>query len=110
MSNNYRTTVNTTPPNHLQDYPILTAAEFVAQGTSAGAIMSIGESLASQMDGHVQQHILAGRVRRIAEEVAALTGQTLQIPAAVTNARTFARYKGKRAHNDNYRGNKRRVA
>lgn len=98
-------------PNH---YPILSAAEFIAQGTTAGAIMSIAESLESRNEGHVPQPFLAARVRRVAEEVAALTGQTLQIPAALTNARQFARYKAagkrrKRPANDNH-GAARRAA
>lgn len=81
-------------------YPILSAREFIAQGTTAGAIMSIAESLASQLNGHVQRHELAARVREVAREVATITGQSLQIPAAVTNARTHKANK-RRPANDN---------
>lgn len=101
--------MSTNTASHQSNYPILSAAEFIAQGTTAGAIMSIGDALASAKDGHVQQHVLASRVRQIAHEVAALTGQSLQIPAAITNARFLSRQRPKRAANDN-RGGKRKVA
>ena len=93
----------------MNHYPILTAAEFIAQGTTAGAIMSIAETLASGNDGHVPQHVLAEGVRCVAREVAAITGQTLHIPAAVTNAR-FTSRRPKRANNDNHRNRGRRAA
>lgn len=79
---------------------ILTAREFIAQGTTAGAIISIAQSLESKAYNHRPQRALAERVRVVAKEVAAITGQTLVPPAAVTNAREFARYK-KRHANDN---------
>lgn len=69
---------------------ILTAHEFIAQGTSAGAIMSIAAA-----NPAARQQIEA-----IARTVAAFTGQSMQIPGAVTAARESAR----RADNDNRRG------
>lgn len=61
----------------------LTADEFIAQGTSAGAIMSIA---AAQSDPHARA-ILEAEAR----EVAARTGQSLNIPGAVTARREAAR-------------------
>lgn len=69
---------------------ILTAQEFIAQGTSAGAIMSIAAANLHYGD----------KLAAVAREVAARTGQSLNIPGAVTAAREAAR----RAANDNRRG------
>ncbi|MBC7149054.1 MAG: hypothetical protein H5U22_06710 [Rhizobium sp.] len=71
---------------------ILTAQEFIAQGTSAGAIMSIA---AAQSDQYARASLEAE-----ARDVARITGQSLNIPGAVTAAREAAR----RAANDNRRG------
>lgn len=73
---------------------ILTAQEFIAQGTSAGAIMSIAAANPQYGD----------KIREVAMEVSRITGQSPQIPGAVTASREAAR----RAANDNRRG--RRVA
>lgn len=73
---------------------ILTAQEFIAQGTSAGAIMSIAAA----------NPAASAKLEAVAREVASRTGQSLSIPGAVTAARESAR----RAANDNRRG--RRVA
>lgn len=67
---------------------ILTADEFIAQGTSAGAIMSIA----------VANPAARGEIERVAKEVARRTGQSLQIPGAVTAAREASR---RRPANDN---------
>lgn len=69
---------------------ILTAQEFIAQGTSAGAIMSIAAA----------NEAARTKLEAVAREVAARTGQSLNIPGAVTAAREAAR----RAANDNRRG------
>ena len=69
---------------------ILTAQEFIAQGTSAGAIMSIAAA----------NEAARTKLEAIAREVATRTGQSAQIPGAVTAAREAAR----RAANDNRRG------
>lgn len=69
---------------------ILSAREFIEQGTPAGVIMSIA---ASQT-----QYGARGRVEAIAREVANRTGQSLQIPGAATKARENAR---RRPANDN---------
>jgi len=69
---------------------ILTAHEFIAQGTSAGAIMSIAAA----------NQALRGEIEQIALEVAHRTGQSLQIPGAVTAAREASR---RRPANDNAR-------
>lgn len=90
--------MNTTPH-------ILTASEFIAQGTTAGAIMSIAAHLDAGGE-HIPDRLTARAVRAVAHEVAELTGQSLQIPGAVTEARQRARW----AHNDNRRGGKRRAA
>lgn len=70
------------------NHAVLTAQEFIAQGTAPGAIMSIGEHLSRS-----GQPLLAAEVRSVAREVAALTGQSLAVPGAEYNAREFARYK-----------------
>lgn len=69
---------------------VLTADEFIAQGTTAGAIMSIAAAnpAASQ------------ELSVIARQVADKTGQPLQIPGAVTAARESRR---RRPANDNGR-------
>ena len=69
---------------------ILTAREFIAQGATAGAIMSI--AAAQTVAG------ARARVEAVAREVAAITGQSLQIPGAVTKARESRR---QRPANDN---------
>lgn len=51
-----------------QPYPILSAHEFVAQGTSAAAIASIARY------NYEFNPALAARIRSVAEEVAAITG------------------------------------
>lgn len=71
---------------------ILTAKEFIAQGTSAGAIMSIAASNPAART----------KLEAVAREVAAQTGQSLQVPGAITIERM------QRTANDNRRG--RRVA
>jgi hypothetical protein len=83
------------------NHAVLTADEFQAQGTTAGAIMSIAEHLSAH-----GQPILAATVREVAREVARITGQRLAVPGAEYNAREFARYKRRhapKAHNDNAR-------
>lgn len=75
----------------MSNYPILSAAEFIAQGTTPGQIASIARRNPAQ----------ARAIRSIAEEVAAITGAPLY---------GKPRPKAQRPHNDNYRGNKRRVA
>lgn len=69
---------------------ILNAQEFIAQGTSAGVIMSIAAANPAARP----------RLEAVASEVAARTGQSLNIPGAITAAREAAR----RAANDNRRG------
>lgn len=69
---------------------ILTAREFIAQGTTAGAIMST--SAAPTVAG------ARAKVEAVAREVAAITGQSLQIPGALTKARESRR---QRPVNDN---------
>lgn len=88
--------MNTTPH-------ILSAAEFIAQGTTAGAIMSIAAHLESSGE-HVPDRLTARAVRAVAHEVAEITGQSLQIPGAVTEARQRARW----AENDNRRSKPRK--
>jgi hypothetical protein len=78
---------------------ILTAREFIDQGTSAGAIMSIA---ASQTTAASKQAVEA-----VAREVAKLTGATLTIPGAATAAREESR---RRPANDNRPRRERRVA
>lgn len=76
---------------------ILTAHEFIAQGTTAGAIMSIA----------------AGRpeIETIAREVAALTGQSLKWPGQVTAERErAAQERRRRPTNDNRSRRNRRAA
>lgn len=55
----------------MNNYPIISAHEFIAQGISAAAVASIAKYL------EAANNPAAARVRRIAEEVAALTGATL---------------------------------
>lgn len=69
---------------------ILTARQFIAQGTHAGAIMSIA---AAQTAAGAR-----AKVEAVAREVAAITGQSLQIPGALTKARESRR---QRPVNDN---------
>ena len=81
---------------------ILTADEFIAQGTTAGAIMSIA----------LVNPEYRGALQHIARQVADRTGQTLQIPGALTQARAEGRRptgERRRPANDNGR-NGRRVA
>lgn len=80
------------------NYPILTAQDFIKQGTTAGAIMSVADTLAAPTADRPPLRALAKRVRQVAQEVADITGQSLQAPGAVTDARFIARRK---AHNDN---------
>ncbi len=77
---------------------ILTADEFIAQGTTAGAILSIAE--------HPEQpRNVSQALRDVAAEVAQLTGQPLQVPGAVTERRRRAHWDRKqssrRPANDN---------
>jgi hypothetical protein len=74
------------------NHAVLTADEFIAQGTAAGAIMSIAEHLSAY-----GQPILAATVRDVARDVAHATGQSLAVPGAVNDARMQAR----RVANDN---------
>lgn len=76
---------------------ILTAQQFIAQGTTAGAIMSIA----------------AGRpeVEAVAREVAAITGQSLKWPGQVTADRErAAQERRRRPANDNRSRRNRRAA
>lgn len=76
---------------------VLTAAEFIAQGTTAGAIMSIA----------------AGRpeIEAVAREVAAITGQSLKRPGQVTAERERAALeRRRRPGNDNRSRRSRRAA
>lgn len=97
-------------------YQILTAAEFIAQGTSAGAIMTIAYHLDRETEHRGPLPVLAGRVRQVARDVARLAGQSLSYPGQATEQREAAR-RGlgrRRPLNDNRRSNqkhsKRRVA
>lgn len=69
---------------------ILSAREFIAQGTEAGAIMSIAAAQTAPS--------ARSKVEAVAREVAAITGQSLQIPGAVSKAREARRH---RSVNDN---------
>lgn len=75
---------------------ILTAQEFIAQGTSAGAIMSIASV----------NPLLRRQLEATAQQVADRTGQTLQIPGALTHDRNSRR----RPSNDNARSGGKKVA
>lgn len=79
-------------------YGILDADEFIAQGTTPGAIMSIAEHLSAN-----SHPLLAADLRNTAHSVSHRTGQSLQVPGALTESRRRPRSKvGKpRAHNDN---------
>lgn len=79
-------------PNAHRAAPTLTAAEFIAQGTTAGAIMSIA----------------AGRphIEAVARQVANATGQSLKWPGQVTAERDRER----RVANDNRRSGRRVAA
>lgn len=72
--------------------PVLTASEFIAQGTTAGAIMSFA----------------AGRpeIEAVAREVAAMTGTTLLWPGQAT----VERERERRIANDNRRAGRRVAA
>jgi hypothetical protein len=72
---------------------ILTAQEFIDQGTTAGAIMSIASANPAKR----------AALEKVARQVADRTGQTLQIPGALTASRNERR----RPSNDN---RERRVA
>lgn len=74
---------------------ILTAHEFIAQGTRAYQIASMARSSPARRE-----------LLDIARTVASLTGDSMQIPGAVTLAREAARH----AANDNRRRKHRRVA
>lgn len=80
---------------------ILTANEFIAQGTTAGAIMSIAA---------LHRGAVADELRNTARTVAAITGQSLQIPGAVTAEREAARLRRRAVANDNRRRGYRRAA
>lgn len=71
---------------------ILTAHEFIAQGTRAYQIVSMAGSSPARRE-----------LLDIAHTVASLTGDSMQIPGAVTQAREAAR----RAANDNRRRSRR---
>lgn len=73
---------------------ILTAQEFIDQGTTAGAIMSIASANPAKRTA----------LEKVARDVSRQTGQTLQIPGALTASRNERR----RPSNDNSR--ERRVA
>lgn len=73
----------------MSKYPILSAAEFITQGTTPGQIASIARRNPAQ----------ARDIRSIAEEVAAITGSPL-----------YGKPRPKRAHNDNNRNRGRRAA
>ncbi|RUM98984.1 hypothetical protein EET67_04910 [Pseudaminobacter arsenicus] len=79
------------------NHAVLTADEFIAQGTAPGAIMSIAEHLSASGHDHVPQPLLAAEVRSVAREVAYRTGQSLQVPGSAVNARQFASYKRRHA-------------
>lgn len=74
---------------------ILTAHEFIAQGTRAYQIASMARSSPARRE-----------LLDIARTVASITGDSMQIPGAVTLAREAAR----RASNDNRRRKHRRAA
>lgn len=68
-------------------YPILTAAEFQQQGTSAAAVLSIGTWFARNGNPAMAAH-----VKGIAHELAGLTGKIvktkrLRVPAPANNNR-----------------------
>lgn len=87
---------------------ILTAQQFIAQGTSAASVASIARYLDSDEGGRVPQPKLAAAVRRVAEEVAALTGVKLYGKRG-----HYVAPKARRANNDNRRqgqSKKRRAA
>lgn len=84
------------------NHAVLTADEFIAQGTAPGAIMSIAEHLSHAGYDHLPQPLLAAEVRSVAREVARITGQRLAVPGAVNDARMAARRPRKGA-NDNAR-------
>jgi hypothetical protein len=70
---------------------ILTADEFIAQGTTAAAVMSIADHLESGGGDHVLDRKAASALRVIARQVADKTGGSLHIPGAVTEARLRGR-------------------
>lgn len=74
---------------------ILTAQQFIAQGTRAYQIASMAGSSPARRE-----------LLDIARTVASLTGDSMRIPGAVTLEREAAR----RAANDNRRRGKRRAA
>lgn len=74
---------------------ILTAQQFIAQGTRAYQIASMARTSPARRE-----------LLDIARTVASLTGDSMQIPGAVTLAREAARH----AANDNRRRKNRRVA
>lgn len=82
------------------NYGVLDADEFIAQGTTAGAIMSIAEHLSAGGRDHVPQPLLAAEVRNVARLVADRTGQSLHVPGSTTDAR-LAERRRRRAANDN---------
>lgn len=79
----------------MSNYPILSAAEFIAQGTTPGQIASIAR----------RNPIHARAIRAIAEEVAAITGAPLY-----GKPRPKAHGTSTRHHNDNSRNRGRRAA
>lgn len=87
----------------MNNITILTAHEFIAQGTSAASVASIARYLDSEA---AAQPKLAAAVRRIAEEVAALTGVKLYGKRG-----HYVAPRPRRVANDNRRqGKKRRAA
>lgn len=77
---------------------ILSADEFIEQGTSAGAILSIASSQTNPTNKSILEHT--------AREVARKTGQPLAIPSAIYNARN-TNYHNRKAANDNRRPQRR---
>lgn len=72
----------------MRRFHVLSADQFIAQGTSPGAILSIASTQKDQA--------LRSQLEDTARVVALETGQPLQIPGAVSEARL-------RAANDNKR-------
>lgn len=80
---------------------ILSADEFIEQGTSAGAILSIAAAQSDPTNKSILEYT--------AREVARRTGQPLTLPSAIHNARNANFHKRKTA-NDNRRPQQRRAA
>ncbi|RJG46548.1 hypothetical protein [Mesorhizobium sp. DCY119] len=81
------------PSVYSSGYPTLSAQEFIAQGTSAAAVLSIAKFLASDR-GKPANPRAASKLRAVAFEVADLTGVRLQaLPRAVNDNRSRRQYR-----------------